>query len=394
MKAIPRRPRRIALTSDPYSFVHGRTQTDAGEGVRLLTISFDENDDIVSFAVSLPSGDEYLGASATRSGQAFRVVVTDLRKSSSIDGREPVEVEHHLVATSQGELVTTRVASSWTARLWNVLKWEDAMSPYLRAEWDLRFTFKDQLPTVLTFEIPHEYGPASLQGNHALAHPSQRQGTRRLVRLQYSSTHVVATAGCMTKTGARPEPWTSLARGSLLVLFGVILSLFRHSSLAGQQGQLLLSALAGLGAFGATELGLFESAIYLTSKRPLRFIQTGAVLVSVSLFAATSAVILLADRISALERLVLVLAATIEMLAGAAGLYLHRKGYWSGYQCDICRARIKLRRGHQECFVSGRVPCERDITTICRACPHFEDLGQVALRTLGEYDGQKLPCAR
>jgi hypothetical protein len=385
-----RRWRQEALASDPYHFLHNRLSSGSAP-LRRVRLSLDELDDIVAIELALPEGDSLVSVEARRDGKLLLPVLTDIEQTTADGGHG----DAYALADVDAAVAQTEPVAETTirAKLWNSVKWEQGMSPYNRADWSLTFGFKaPDARTVLTLDLPGAYGPASLQGNHLLAHPSQRDGPRRLVRLLYGPGRGVTTNGRITKTAASPDTWTSLAKGALLLAFGAVLSLFSRRALAGQQAQLLLTAVAGLGAFGATELGLLESSVYLTSARPLRLLQASSVVLSVGLFAWISIELFLANVVSPVTRDILSAVAGVEMAVAIVGILLHRRGYWSGYQCDICREPIGLRRGHNECYVTGRVPCQADVERLCSHCPHFPDLGVQNLTTIERYDSSLLPC--
>ncbi len=383
-----------ALSSDPYLFLHNRLSTFDSAPMRRITIRFDELDDIAQLELALPAGDRLIALEATRDGRLLLPVLTDIEEAVDADAAGPAHRD--LLADGVVALGPSGgpAATMARAKLWSSLKWDQSMSPYLVADWSLRFAFlATDVQTALTLDIPYTYGPACLQGNHFLAHPSQREGPRRLVRLLFAPGEQIETNGRIAKTAAKPEVWTSLAKGAVLLCFGFVLSLIRSQDLAGQQAQLLLSALAGLGLFGATEMSLLEASVYLSGRRPLRLLQLASVVVSVGLFVWISADIVLNHRVSSAVRDVIGAVIVCQLVLAMAGAVLHRRGYWSGYECDISRERIGLRRGHKECFVTGRVPCQADIDRLCAQCPHFADLGMENLTTLERYDPALLPCA-
>lgn len=362
---------------------------------RQVCIRFDELDDVVDVAVSHDLQDALISIEAERSGDRLTPVLTDVEFSRTDDSKN-VEVSAAEFKLER-DLYRRRNKGGSTrlnGRLWNSLKWDLAFAPYVRADWALSMRFtSDDVWTALVLDIPREYGPASLRGNHVLAHPSQRDGERRLVRLQYPPGTDVHLQGRVTRLGVSPSVWLSLARGASLLVYGLLLGAIGTKGLAGQQVELLLSALAGIGLFGARENAAKSSTIYRAEQQRLHQCQMISATVSAVLFLCVSIRIVSGHPLGDPLVAAVCIVASAQVLIAALGYVLHRSGHWAGYLCDMCGDPLGIRVGQRECYITGRVPCDKDVANVCSGCPHVSDLGSSTPLTLGRYDVLTLPCA-
>jgi hypothetical protein len=274
--------------------------------------------------------------------------------------------------------------------VWDTLRWDDRLNPYVHGRFDLTLSFATAVATtVVTLDIPSSHRPSSLKGNYHLAHPSQRHGDRRSVRLLYFGQSVIRLHAGITRLDETTSVWINEAKAAALVGFGLILS---YLVSGGSSEEVLVSVLLGLGAFGFAHNGLFDSTIYAGSKHPLRRLELVSVMAAVAAYLYLAVPVLAGSRSTFAPRLVGIIVLVVLSVVVLVGAWLHRQGAFGGFSCDLCDEPIRLRRGHNECFFTGRVPCDTHVAKVCAGCPHYLDLGSPILTTRDSYDSAGLPC--
>lgn len=147
--------------------------------------------------------------------------------------------------------------------------------------------------------------------------------------------------------------WGGLARAAGLVAFGVLLSFL---AVGASTGELLVSAVLGLGAFGIAQTRLFNNPIYVGQRRPLRAVELGLVGLSVLAYTCVSISILRSDSGLWWTRPFAICSISLMAISLVIGLALHRKGAFGGFACDLCQEAIVFRRGQNECYITGPRP--------------------------------------